>query len=154
MTEYLGLGGLALVAFSMAALWISRMNSNAATPAVVADHDEHVEPVRPSAAPVHLQFKLTPEVVVEEVVGKSTTADVPEKAPEVVKRETTSATTKPQQQADSESAFEQLKIAESLSLIGDFEGVQEYAELVLADKSASDRQRAQAESLLRNASSL
>lgn len=154
MTEYLGLGGLALVAFSMAALWISRMNSNAATPAAVADHDEHVEPVRLSAPPVHLQFKLTPDVVVEEVAGASTKTDVPVKEAEVVKREPTSVTPKVQQQPDSESAFEQLKIAESLSLIGDFEGVQEYAELVLADKSASDRQRAQAESLLRNASSL
>lgn len=154
MTEYLGLGGLALVAFSLSALWISRMYSNASTPAAVADNDEHVEPVRLSAAPVHLQFKLTPDVVVEEVAGASTKEDVPEKKAEVVRSETVSTIPRAQQQVDSESAFEQLKIAESLSLIGDFEGVQEYAELVLADKSASDRQRAQAESLLLNASSL
>lgn len=154
MTEYLGLGGLALVAFSMAALWISRMNSNAATPAVMADLEDHVEPVRHSPPPAQLQFKLTPEVVVEDAAPAPAIAIAQETARQAAVIETPVPSPKPRQQKDSESAFEQLKIAESLSLIGDFEGAQEYANLVLSDKTASDRQHAQAEILLRKASPL
>lgn len=154
MTEYLGLGGLALVAFSMAALWISRMNSNAATPAAIADLEDHVEPVRHSPPPSQLQFKLTPEVVVEDAAPVQEIATELEATRQTAVVQAPVESPRPQQQKDSESAFEQLKIAESLSLIGDFEGTQEYANLVLSDKTASDRQRAQAEILLRKASPL
>ena len=153
MTDYLGLVGLALVAFSMAALWISRMNSNAATPAAMADLDEHIEPARRPPSTTHLQFKLIPDVIVEEVTEAPARVEAPENGLKAREKDTSAPTPRAQLQPDSESASEQLRIAERLSLYGDSEGVREYAELVLDDKTASDRQRAHAEDLLRIASS-
>jgi hypothetical protein len=50
---------------------------------------------------------------------------------------------------DSESAAEQLRIADSLRMIGDLVGAIDYAELALKDPQASESQRIQAENLIR-----
>lgn len=51
--------------------------------------------------------------------------------------------------SDSVSPAEQLRIADSLRMIGDLVGAIDYAELAFKDPQVSESQRAQAENLIR-----
>lgn len=153
MSEFLGVTGLAMFAVAVASLWIMRLNKHA-TSSPSADvmelEEHHVDTTSNSGIFVNL---APPPIIPEDKPSDESKTEAKVQAPRTPKENSKLAkvVTPEQVQPDSEAAAEQLKIAEQLILIGDYEGVVEYANFVSADKDASPKQRAQAENLIRRA---
>jgi hypothetical protein len=146
VSEFLGYVGLVMVAVATAWLWMARLNSTA-VPAV-SHGDDHEDVERVPSKHSGLTLVLSPELPSVQVESKAQPEPVAheEEKPRALSYPPADSRA---EQPDSDSAREQLKIADQLSMIGDFEGVMEYAQLVINDADASDRQRAQAENLIR-----
>ena len=150
-TQIISIIGSVLLLGAIAALWIGRLNSAAGKTSgsddghgaqAGAEEGLHPEPVRtmkiemiPHSPPADTprQPAKTEEVLVEPEPEVRAVVEVNEVLP----------------QEDCADAALNLQLADQLKVVGDFEGVAEYAKLVLEMKTSSARQRARAQSLLR-----
>jgi hypothetical protein len=147
-SNYIWLIGLLLSVVAGAVLWITHMNTFAAPreTAEGRDIDHH-----PQAKPVGTEHRykampaLTPTRQVDELVtAEAEHTDLKEDVP-VVEMETPVVPDLP----DNEDVEMNFKLAVQLQVLGDFEGVTEYAKLILDDSKASKRQKERAQTLLR-----
>lgn len=153
LSNYIWLIGLLLSVVAGAILWITHMNTFA-TPRETGDGrdiDHHG-----AAKPVEAEHRykampaLSPTRPAEEIVtAEAAHPDLNEGAP-VVEMEVPVVPDVP----DNEDVELNLKLADQLQVIGDFEGVTEYAKLILDDSKASKRQKERAQTLLRRDKSL
>ncbi|MGE8065160.1 hypothetical protein [Pseudomonas sp. NPDC089569] len=147
-SNYIWLLGLFLSVVAGAILWITHMNTFAVhrEPADGRDIDQHA-----AAKPVEAEHRykampaLSPTRPAEVLVALEVAQpDMNEDAP-AVELETMEVPNLP----DNEDVELNLKLADQLQVVGDFEGVSEYAQLVLDDSKASKRQKERAQTLLR-----
>ncbi|MGF6282039.1 putative outer membrane lipoprotein [Pseudomonas frederiksbergensis] len=153
LSNYIWLIGLLLSVVAGAFLWITHMDTFA-TPREAAegreiDHHAQAKPVetehRYKAMPALSPARQAEELVIAQAVKNP---ELEEELP-VVEMEAPVVPDLP----DNEDVEMNLKIAAQLKVVGDFEGVTEYAKLILDDSKASQRQKDRAQTLLRRDSS-
>lgn len=152
-SNYIWLFGLLLSVVAGAILWITHMNTFAAPRETGEgrDIDQHAaaRPVEPEsrykAMPALSPTRPSEGVVTAEATHPDLIEDVP-----LVEIEALLVPDIP----DNEDVEMNLKVADQLQVIGDFEGVTEYAKLILDDLKASKRQKERAQALLRRDKSL
>lgn len=147
-TDYIWVLGLFLSVGAGAFLWINHMNTFA-TPGDTSDAREGETQTTPKPVSTMHRYQAMPSLspmlpVTNFEVVESTFVDVVEEEV-VLDVETPEISDIP----DDEDVEVKLKLADQLQVIGDFEGVTEYAEMVLADSKASKRQQERAQILLR-----
>ncbi|HHH9441224.1 TPA: hypothetical protein ACP32N_003161 [Pseudomonas aeruginosa] len=149
-SQIFGIIGSVLMLVAIAALWIGRLNSTAKK--LTTSDDGHIaSATEESGEPVTIRTMKI------EMIPHTTPAEV-QHQPEKI--EVLAAESEPEgpgliedvevlPQEDCSDAAINLQLADQLKVVGDFEGVAEYAKLVLEMKTSSARQRARAQSLLR-----
>jgi hypothetical protein len=147
-SNYIWVLGLILSVVAAAILWINHMNTFATPGDVgeVRDPETHT-----TSKPVETEHRykampsLSPTIAAAEVPADH---DVEEKLVEDVLAAETKVL-EVHDIPDNEDVELNLKLADQLQVIGDFEGVDDYARLVLDDDKASLRQKERAQALLR-----
>lgn len=143
-----GIVGVVLLCSAVAMLWISRINSSAKA----HHHELHDEipaaaPARPKRTAIDMMPLHAPNAVTSAALCAE---DAMPAALELEADQLAVGEVPPADMPDCEEAQLHLNIATKLQVIGDFSGVQEYTGFVLELKTASQRQRSIAESLLNN----
>lgn len=149
MASFLGYVGVAMMIILIAWVWMNRLSRTASSAGAPVGHDGvESEPVsHRRSSPEH---SLTPQLVSPQ--NEASSAPKAERqAVDAEQMTEPEAVESIHNLPDSESAREQLQIASQLQMIGDFEGATQYANLVIEDDSASERQKIQAENLIRRA---
>lgn len=147
-SNYIWVLGLILSVVAAAILWINHMNTFATPRDLGEMRDADAQTTNKPIETEH-RYKampsLSPSVPVDEVPAAEPEIESP--IEEVSELEALSLETP--NVPDNEDVEMNLKLADQLQVIGDFEGVDDYARLVLDDLKASSRQKERAQALLR-----
>ncbi|HCF1756790.1 TPA: hypothetical protein QEM39_003159 [Pseudomonas putida] len=146
-SQILGVIGSVLLLGAIAALWIGRLNSAAGKASAGEEahsSNHHLDETLPAKPKINM-------VPHESATPNQTSPTEPERVIELAKAEVRVEepvlVTRPE--VDCDDAAMNLQLADQLLIVGDFEGVAEYAKLVLEMDTASVRQRDRAQILLR-----
>ncbi|WP_210146903.1 hypothetical protein, partial [Pseudomonas aeruginosa] len=146
-SQILGVIGSVLLLGAIAALWIGRLNS-AAGKASAGEEAHSSNHHLDETLPAKPKINMVPHVSATPVQASPTEPErVIEMAKAEVHVEEPVLVTRPE--VDCDDAAMNLQLADQLLVVGDFEGVAEYAKLVLEMDTASVRQRDRAQILLR-----
>lgn len=150
-SELIGILGATMLAGVLGVLWFSRLSGKRLEPDLEHDGAGHhpgdvAQPARSNNA---YQMKLGTPDFAPKSASPTQADELPQNRGEHDDQVAAEDHDAVGEAPDCQAAAMNLSIAEKLQVIGDFEGVEEIAALVLESASASQRQKAQAQSLCR-----